>query len=100
MERVSIHIYLKQPQETKTAFLNLLKKPEEINYVAVLRRVDNRLVLKVVPQPSVKGSNVMMNLFLFLATVGTTFAVGCLLSEGLTDPLLAEQHLLSQSWQL
>jgi hypothetical protein len=31
--------YLKQPQETKTAFIALLKKLEETNFMAVLRRV-------------------------------------------------------------
>jgi Zn-dependent protease len=80
--------YLKQPQKTKTAFLDLLKKLEETNFMAVLRRVDNRIVLKVVPKPPVKRSNAIINLVLFLATIGTTFAAGYFLSEGLTDPVV------------
>ena len=66
--------YLKQPQETKTAFIALLKKLEEINFMAVLRRVDDRVVLKVFPKPPVKRSSAIINLVLFLATLGTTFA--------------------------
>jgi len=80
--------YLKQPQETKTAFIALLKKLEETNFMAVLRRVDNRVILKVFPKPPVRRSSTIINLVLFLATVGTTFAAGYFLSEGLTDPVL------------
>jgi len=80
--------YLKQPQETKQPFLNLLKKLEGINFIAVLRKVDGRLVLKAFPKPTTKKSNTLINLLLFFATLGTTFATGYLLSEGLTNPLI------------
>jgi len=80
--------YLKQPQETKQPFLNLLKKLEEINFIAVLRRVDGRIVLKVIPKPATKRSNILVNLLLFLATIATTFVTGYFLAEGLTDPFL------------
>lgn len=80
--------YLKQPQETKQAFLNLLKKLEEINFIALLRKVDGRIVLKVIPKPATKKSNILVNWLLFLATICTTFTTGYLLSEGLTDPMI------------
>jgi len=80
--------YLKQPQETKQPFLNLLKKLEEINFIAVLRKVDGRIVLKVIPKPATKKSNTLINLLLFFATIATTFITGYFLSEGLTNPLI------------
>ncbi|MEM3833334.1 MAG: hypothetical protein QW128_07080 [Thermoprotei archaeon] len=51
LERGIPTYYLKQHQGTKKAFLNLLKKLEETNFMAVMRRVDNRIVLKVNPRP-------------------------------------------------
>jgi membrane-associated protease RseP (regulator of RpoE activity) len=86
--------YLKQPQETKQAFLRLLKKLEAANLVAVLRRVDGRVVLKIVPKPPIKPSNILVNWLLFFATIGTTFLTGYMLSNDLTliggaiDPLI------------
>jgi membrane-associated protease RseP (regulator of RpoE activity) len=80
--------YLKQPQETKHAFLRLLKKLEEMNFIAILRRYDARIVLKIIPKPPTKPSNVLINWLLFFATIGTTFATGYLLSVDLTDPII------------
>ncbi|MEM3596871.1 MAG: site-2 protease family protein [Candidatus Bathyarchaeia archaeon] len=80
--------YLKQPQETKQPFLNLLKKLDEINFIAVLRKIDGRIVLKVIKKPATKKSNIIINWVLFLATIATTFITGYLLSEGLTDPVI------------
>jgi hypothetical protein len=80
--------YLKQPQETKHAFLRLLKKLEEMNFIAILRRHDARIVLKIISKPPTKPSNVLINWLLFFATIGTTFATGYLLSIDLTDPII------------
>ena len=68
--------YLVWPQETKQAFLRLLKHLEEMNLIAFLRKVDGRVVLTVVPKPPVKPSNPRTNLILLLATVATTFITG------------------------
>jgi membrane-associated protease RseP (regulator of RpoE activity) len=68
--------YLVWPQETKLAFLRLLKNLEEMKLIAFLRKVDGRIVLKVVPKPPVKPSNPRTNLILLLATVATTFFTG------------------------
>ena len=72
--------YLKQPQETKRAFLDLLKSLESISMVALLRKIDGRVVLKVVPKPQVKPSNILVNWILLFATIGTTFLTGYVLS--------------------
>jgi membrane-associated protease RseP (regulator of RpoE activity) len=79
--------YLKQPQETKQAFLRLLKKLETMNFIATLRRLDRRIVLKVIPKPSVNRSNVLINWILFFATIGTAFLTGYLLSLGMINPI-------------
>jgi membrane-associated protease RseP (regulator of RpoE activity) len=68
--------YLKWPQETKQAFLRLLNHLEEMNLIAFLRKMEGRIVLKVVPKPPVKPSNPRTNLLLLLATIATTFFTG------------------------
>ncbi|MEM3881158.1 MAG: hypothetical protein QXD19_05385, partial [Candidatus Bathyarchaeia archaeon] len=49
--------YLTWPQETKQAFLRLLQALEGMELIAFLRKVDEHVVLKVVPKPPVKPSN-------------------------------------------
>ncbi|MEM3641522.1 MAG: hypothetical protein QXH37_06350 [Candidatus Bathyarchaeia archaeon] len=77
--------YLKQPQETKQAFLRLLKKLDSMNLIAILRRIDNRIVLRVISKPVPKPSNIMVNWILFFATVATTFLTGYLISQGIIE---------------
>ncbi len=76
MEQGTPTYYLTWPQETKQAFLRLLKNLEAMNLVAFLRKVEGRIVLKVVPKPPVKPSNPRMNWLMLLATVFTTFITG------------------------
>jgi membrane-associated protease RseP (regulator of RpoE activity) len=80
--------YLREPQETKQAFLRFLKNLESMNLIALLRRIDGRVVLKVIPKPPVKPSNVMINWILFFATIGTTFVTGYLLSPDVINPII------------
>jgi len=80
--------YLKQPQETKQAFLGLLKKLEQMNFIATLRRQDGKIILKIIPKPPTKPSNILINWLLFFATIGTTFITGYMLSGDLTDPII------------
>ena len=68
--------YLMWPQETKQAFLRLLKRLEEMGLIVYLRKVDGRIVLTVVPKPFVKPSNPRTNLILLVATIATTFVTG------------------------
>jgi membrane-associated protease RseP (regulator of RpoE activity) len=77
--------YLKQPQETKQAFLKLVKSLDAMNLIPFLRKQDTRIVLKVVPKPPVKKSNVLINWILFFATIGTTFLTGYMLSTGIVE---------------
>jgi len=77
--------YLKQPQETKHNFLKLLKDLETMNLVAFLRKAENRIVLRVIPKPQTKPSNILLNWALFFATIGTTFLTGYILSLEFVD---------------
>jgi membrane-associated protease RseP (regulator of RpoE activity) len=72
--------YLKWPQETKQPFLKLLKNLESMNLIALLRKTDGKIVLKVFPKPATKPSNTLINWILFFATIATTFATGYILS--------------------
>jgi membrane-associated protease RseP (regulator of RpoE activity) len=80
--------YLKQSQETKQAFLRLLKALDPLNLMAVLRRKEGRVVLRVVGKPPQKRSNILVNWALFFATIGTTFLTGYMLSQDMIDPLI------------
>lgn len=86
--------YLTQPQETKQAFLKLLKNLEPIGLIAFLRRSEGKLVLKIFQKPPAKPSNILINWILFFATIGTTFITGYMLSGSLAkiggaiDPVL------------
>jgi membrane-associated protease RseP (regulator of RpoE activity) len=88
IEKMVPTYYLKQPQETKQSFLKLLKNLETMNLIALLRRKNGRIVLKIVPKPPTKPSNIMVNWILFFATIGTTFLTGYMLSGDLTNPLV------------
>jgi membrane-associated protease RseP (regulator of RpoE activity) len=77
--------YLKQPQETKHAFLKLLKNLETTNLIATLRKHERRIVLKIIPKPAVKPSNILINWILFFATIATTFLTGYLISTGIIE---------------
>lgn len=80
--------YLKQPQETKQAFLRLLKSLEPMNLIALLRRINHRIVLKVISKPLVRKSNILINWVLFFATLGTTFYTGYIISGDMINPIL------------
>lgn len=80
--------YLKQPQETKQAFLRLLKNLESMNLIGLLRKTEGKTVLRIVARPLAKPSKILINWILLLATVGTTFVTGYLLSPDAISPLV------------
>lgn len=72
--------YLKEHQETKQHFLKLLKNLDSMNLIAFLRRTNGRILLKVVPKPPVRKSDIRWNWVLLFATIGTTLLTGYILS--------------------
>ncbi len=67
---------LSWPQETKQAFLRLLKKLNERELIAFLRKTGGKIVLTVAKKPQVKPSNAKIYWGFFIATVATTFVTG------------------------
>jgi hypothetical protein len=84
------HSTLNNPKRQSKPFLTLLKKLEEINLIAFLRRIDGKLVLKIFPKPPAKQSNILINWLFFLATIGTTFTTGyrISISGGFINPII------------
>jgi len=85
IEHSSPTFYITQGQETKQPFLRLLRSLEPLNLTAILRRIDERIVLRIIPKQPVKPSNILVNWILFFATIATTFVTGYLLSAGLVE---------------
>ena len=79
---------LAHPQETKQAFLKVLKSLESMNLIALLRREDGKVILRIVPKPLVKPSNVLINWALLLATIVTTFVTGYWISPDVINPFI------------
>jgi hypothetical protein len=79
---------LKEGQETKQAFLRLLKNLQPMTMIAILRREEGKIILRVIPKPPTKPHNVLINWLLFFATIGTTFITGYMLSGNIVDPLV------------
>ncbi len=77
--------YLKEHQETKQHFLKLLKNLDSMNLIAFLRRTNGRILLKVVPKPPVRKSDIRWNWVLLFATIGTTLLTGYILSLDFVD---------------
>lgn len=80
--------YLKDSQETKQPFLRLLKNLETLRLIPILRKMDGRVVLRVIPKPEVKPSRIWINWVLFFATIGTTFVTGYMISADMLDPFI------------
>jgi membrane-associated protease RseP (regulator of RpoE activity) len=74
--------YVRLRQDSKQAFLRLVKSLEATNFVPILRKREEKVVLQIVRKPPVKPSRKIINLALFLATIGTTFLTGYILSLG------------------
>ncbi len=90
LDRGAPTFYLKWPQETKQPFIRLLKKLDGLNLIALLRKEDSRVVLRVVEKPPVKPSNPLIYWGLFAATVVTTFITGYFsFAESGLSPLLS-----------
>lgn len=67
--------FLVESENRKEAFSSLLESLEEKGYIAKLRENEGELVLVVRERPEVEKSNVLINIVLFIATIGTTFGV-------------------------
>jgi len=78
--------YVTPQPNLKQAFLRLYKQLNSKQFVPVLRKRENRIMLQVVPKPPVKPSRPLINIALLIATIGTTLITGYLLSETMLNP--------------
>jgi len=75
--------YVKLGNDSKNAFLRLVKKFDEMKLLPLLRRVNGRPVLRVIPKPATKPYRPIINILLLIATIGATLFSGYFLSLGL-----------------
>jgi len=85
IERGIPTFYVKIGEDSKTAFLRLNKKLNEMKFTPLLRPIHDRTVLRVIPKLPTRPSRIIINIVLLLATIGTTFFTGYLLSRGLPE---------------
>jgi Zn-dependent protease len=60
----------------KRSFRSVLDAAKKRGYLPVMREREGELRLLMIKSPRVKKGNVLINLLLFFATIGTTFAAG------------------------
>jgi len=70
---------------SKQAFLRLYKQLNAMGLAPFFRKRDDKYELRILPKPLVKPSRTTTNIALFLATIGTLFATGYLLSLNWTQ---------------
>ena len=73
--------YVRLREDSKQAFLRLVKSLDTLELVPLLRRKKEKVVLQIVRKPPVKPSRKIINLALFFATLGTVFLSGYLQSD-------------------
>ncbi|UCC57710.1 MAG: site-2 protease family protein [Candidatus Bathyarchaeum sp.] len=82
----TFHVSLRE--DSKEAFLRLMKHLESLELLPILRRREEKVVLKIVAKPPTEPSRNIINIALFFATLGTVFLSGYLYSLNILDALL------------
>lgn len=68
--------HVKLQEDSKEAFLRLTRRMNSLSLIPVLRRREEKVVLKAYPKPPTKPSRNDINVYLFLATLGTVLISG------------------------
>ena len=87
--------YVRLRKDSKEAFLRLTSHLESLGLIAVLRRVDEKTVLRVVRKPSTKPNRNILNIGLFFATLGTVFLSGYLQSPNIVGAVMFTVAILA-----
>jgi hypothetical protein len=82
----TFHVRLRE--DSKAAFLRLMQRLESLELLPILRRREEKVVLKIVAKPLIEPSRNVINIALFFATLGTVFYSGYLLSADILGALL------------
>jgi len=80
--------YVKLRKDSKQAFLRLFKHLDATNFVPILRRKEEKVVLQVVGRPPVRPSRKIINIALLFATIGTVFISGYYISQNFVSAVI------------
>jgi hypothetical protein len=80
--------YVRLREDPKEAFLRLTQRMESLGLIPVLRRKEEKVVLRAIPKPSTKPSRNTINIGLFFATLGTVFLSGYLQSPDIAGAVM------------
>ncbi|MDH5782973.1 MAG: site-2 protease family protein [Candidatus Bathyarchaeota archaeon] len=80
--------YVRMREDSKEAFLRLTKHMESVGLIPVLRRREEKIVLRTIPKPSTRPSRNIINIVLFFATLGTVFLSGYLQSPNIEGAVM------------
>ena len=80
--------HISYQKDTKDSFLRLLKTLDSHELIPLLRKKEEKFVLRIVPKPPIKPNRGIINIALFFATLCTVFISGYMLSSDLLGALL------------
>ena len=80
--------HIRYREDSKEAFLRLMKRLESLELLPLLRQKDEKVVLQVLQKPPTKPSQNKINIALFFATLGTVFVSGYYQSADILGALL------------
>jgi len=86
--------YVRLREDSKEAFLRLAKRMDPLSLIPVLRKREEKVVLQAITKPPTRPSRKVINVALFLATLGTVLIGGYIQSVlfyselGITDQSL------------
>jgi len=72
--------HVRYRENSKEAFLRLMKSLDALELLPILRQTDGKVVLRIVGKPPIKPNRNIINIMLFFATLGTVFISGYVLS--------------------
>ena len=87
--------FVKLRPNSKTAFLSLLKHLDPLDFIAVLRKREEKTVLQVIPKPPVKPSRTIINIVLFFATLCSVLIAGYVQSGTLIETVTFAAAILA-----
>jgi hypothetical protein len=73
--------YVNYREDSKEAFLRLMKRLDSLELIPTLRQREEKVVLQIRAKPPTKPNRNIINIALFCATLGTVFISGYFLSE-------------------
>jgi hypothetical protein len=80
--------HIRYREDSKEAFLRLMEHLESLELIPILRQIEGKVVLQVLPKPPTKPNRNIVNIALFFATLGTVFVSGYYLSADILGALL------------